>query len=136
MLGSYRVSKPLERILLVEDDLDISMIAQIALANVGGFKVHSCDNGMQALEDAPGFAPDLILLDVMMPKMDGPTTMMKLKELPALADVPVIFVTAKAQPHEQEKYLNMGVKAVIPKPFNPMTLASSIQQIWDQLGEA
>ncbi|TNE46435.1 MAG: response regulator [Deltaproteobacteria bacterium] len=123
----------LRRILLVEDDEDIKTIAEFALTNLGGFVVRSCGNGKEALEQAPVFQPDLILLDVMMPLMDGPTTAMALMNIPELARVPVVFVTAKAQPHEKKAYLEMGVKAVIPKPFDPLALAQQVQTIWDQL---
>ena len=121
---------PLTRILMVEDEPDIRMIARLALENVGGFTVRVASSGADALKEAPGFAPDLILLDVMMPGMDGPTTLKALRATPALAATPVVFVTAKVQPAEVAHYRSMGALDVIAKPFDPMTLAETIRQVW------
>lgn len=92
----------LQRILYVEDDSDIQAVAKLALEVVGGFSVKVCASGEQALAEAVAFDPQLILLDVMMPGMDGPSTLKGLRELPELAHVPVAFMTAKAQPQEIE----------------------------------
>src|SRR5687767_3643058 len=95
---------PLNRILYVEDDADIQEIASMALTAIGGFTLEACSSGAAAVSAAPAFAPDLILLDVMMPNMDGPTTLQELRRLPQTADTPVIFMTAKVQPHEVARY--------------------------------
>jgi CheY-like chemotaxis protein len=126
------VKRPLERVLLVEDDDDIRNVGTFALERVGGFRVRACAGGAEALAGAPGFAPDLILLDVMMPGMDGPTTFRGLRELPAVAEVPIVFMTAKVQPKEVAQYRDMGATDVIAKPFDPMTLAATLREIWNR----
>lgn len=122
--------RPLQRILLVEDDPDIQAVGQLALEAVGGFTVQLCSSGNAALEQAPTFAPDLILLDVMMPGMDGMTTFTALRQNPLTATVPVIFMTAKVQVHEVAHYKELGALGVISKPFDPMTLSNLILEIW------
>ncbi|MEI6046629.1 MAG: response regulator [Chloroflexota bacterium] len=122
----------LNRILVVEDEPDIQVIAKLALEAVGGFTVELCNSGAEALKKAPLFTPDLILLDVMMPGMDGPSTFKKLRELPQITTTPVIFMTAKVQPHEVIQYREMGALDVIAKPFDPMTLSDTIRNIWKQ----
>ena len=121
----------LTRVLYVEDEPDIQMVARLALEAVGGFTVEICSSGKEALERAPVFQPQLILLDVMMPVMDGPTTLKSLRGLAQFADTPVVFMTAKAQPSEIAGYKNLGALDVIPKPFDPMKLSSQVQAIWE-----
>lgn len=120
----------LTRILYVEDEPDIQTVARLALETLGGFMVAICGSGQEALDRAPDFQPQLILLDVMMPVMDGPTTLKMLRALPAFASSPVIFMTAKVQPSEIAHYLELGAVDVIPKPFDPMTLSSQVELIW------
>lgn len=115
---------------MVEDEPDIQAVARIALEMVGGLEVRACDSGMDALIVAPQYNPDLILLDMMMPGMDGITTLKKLRELEGLQHTPVMFMTAKVQKQEVENYLDLGAIAVIAKPFNPMTLAGDIRDLW------
>ena len=124
----------LKRILYVEDEADIREVAKLALEAVGGFEVEVCDGGERALSVAPGFTPDLILLDVMMPGMDGPTTLTALRALPQTAKTPIIFMTAKVQKTEIDYYKKLGAIDVIPKPFDPMTLAQSVRDIWSRHG--
>ena len=121
----------LERILFVEDDRDIQTVARIALEDVGGFVVKICDSGAAALDAAPGFGPDLIVLDVMMPGMDGPSTLEALRSMPGLASTPVVFMTAKTMRTEVEHYKELGALEVIPKPFDPMTLSDQLRAIWN-----
>ncbi|NTU79820.1 MAG: response regulator [Chloroflexales bacterium] len=121
---------PLTRILFVEDDPDIQAVGQLALEVVGGFQVAVCSSGAEALVVAPSFAPDLVLLDVMMPVMDGPETLKQLRTVAATQSTPVVFMTAKVQRHEITHYLGLGAVNVIAKPFDPMTLASAITEIW------
>ena len=116
----------------VEDQPDIQMVAKVALEAVGGFEVLICSGGEEALEKVIAFNPDLILLDVMMPGMDGPTTKTELGKLPETANIPVIFMTAKIQPNEVAEYKKTGALDVIPKPFDPMTLSDQIREIWTQ----
>ena len=120
----------LERILYVEDEPDIQAVAKLALESVGGFILHVCSSGQQAIDEAAEFGPQLILLDVMMPGMDGPTTMQELRKLPSLANVPVVFMTAKVQINEVAEYMEMGAQDVIAKPFDPMTLSDAVRSIW------
>jgi CheY-like chemotaxis protein len=122
--------RPLRRILLVEDDPDVQVVTEFALSSVGGFSVEVCGTAREALDRVEGFAPDLILLDVMMAGMDGPSTLHALRQLPATADIPVVFMTAKVQPHEIARYRELGSLAVISKPFDPATLADRLQAIW------
>lgn len=121
----------LERILMVEDDLDIQTVARLSLEAVGGYTVATCSNGREALRIVSSFAPDLVLLDVMMPDMDGPTVLQQLHADSATQHLPVVFMTAKAQAHEIAAYLEMGAIAVISKPFDPMILPSTLAQIWE-----
>lgn len=120
----------LQRILYVEDDNDIQVIAQFALEELGGYTVAACPSGREALARAGAFAPQLLLLDVMMPEMDGPTTLAELRKLPGLAEVPAVFMTAKVQKQEVEDYKALGVLDVIAKPFDPMQLPTQIATLW------
>ena len=120
----------LNRVLLVEDDPDIQQVARITLEAVGGFEVEVCDDGQQALDKAPVFQPDLILLDVMMPGMDGPTTLGELRSRAETEKTPVVFMTAKVQPQDVQRYLGLGAVDVIAKPFDPMKLCERVQEIW------
>ena len=122
----------LSRILYVEDEPDIQAVTKLALEEIGGFTLEVCGNGDEALAKGVAFAPDLLLLDVMMPGMDGPTTLKALREIPELANVPAIFMTAKVQPHEVEEYKDLGAIDVIAKPFDPMTLSENLRDIWNR----
>ena len=124
--------KPLKRILYVEDDQDIQTVTRFALEEVGGFQVEVASSGPEAIKTAPNFRPQLILLDVMMPGMDGTTTFKELRRLPGVVGVPMIFITAKAQAHEVAKYRELGAQDVIVKPYDPLTLSSEVQRIWDR----
>jgi len=121
----------MERILHVDDEPDIREVSQMALEAVGGFKVTSAASGMEALRQVGDCRPELILLDVMMPGMDGPATLQALRRNPASAGIPIIFMTAKVQQHEVDHYLALGAIGVIPKPFDPMCLADQIQKIYE-----
>jgi len=120
----------LEKILLVEDDPDIQEVAVMALEDFGEYTVTACSSGEEALDKTPEFSPDMILLDVMMPGMDGPTTLGKLRQKAETADIPVAFLTARTQPHEVEQYKSLGAIDVIKKPFDPVELCATIEQIW------
>ncbi|HUU24077.1 MAG TPA: response regulator [Methyloceanibacter sp.] len=123
------MSEKLERLTYVEDDPDIRSIAEFALRDIGGFTVDVCGSGPEAIERSPDFNPDLIILDVMMPGMDGIETFRRLREIPKLAKTPVIFMTAKAMKHEIDRYMALGAEEVIPKPFDPLILAERIGEI-------
>lgn len=120
----------LKRILYVEDEPDIRAVAEIALETVAGFTLLTCSSGEEALAKAVEFAPDLLLLDVMMPNMDGPSTLQELRKLPEFSNTPVMFMTAKVQPQEVEHFKSLGAIEVIPKPFDPMTLGEQIKVAW------
>lgn len=122
----------LERILCVEDEADIQAVIQVALEMVGGFQVKLCDTGQAALDAVVPFGAELILLDVMMPGMDGPSTLRALRARPETAAIPVIFMTARVQPVEVAEFMVLGALAVIAKPFDPMTLAREIEALWQQ----
>ena len=126
------MSKQLERILYVEDEPDIQAVARIALESVGGFVVEICSSGNEALKKVDGFNPDLLLLDVMMPDMDGVSTLREIRKLPNYTRTPAMFMTAKVQPQEVEQLLKQGAIDVIPKPFDPMTLAENIKSLWNK----
>ncbi|MDH4120448.1 MAG: response regulator [Deltaproteobacteria bacterium] len=120
----------LKKIMLVEDEPDIQTVARISLEQLGGFTLRVCSGGEEALNTIPGFLPDLILLDVMMPGMDGPHTLKALRENPATSSIPVIFMTAKVQPADVSHYRSLGAVGIIPKPFDPMTLSQTVGDIW------
>jgi CheY-like chemotaxis protein len=117
-----------KRILIVDDEDDIREVAALSLETVGGYEVLTADSGATALEMARAEQPDAILLDVMMPDMDGPTTFQKLHAQESTAEIPVVFLTAKVQPSERERFASLGAKAVLSKPFDPLTLASEVAQ--------
>lgn len=122
--------KELKNILYAEDENDIRAIAQIALEDLGGFNVKYCTNGEEVIDAAPEFAADLLLFDVMMPGMDGPSALGEIRKLENYADVPAIFMTAKIQTAEVEHYKSLGVIEVIAKPFDPISLAETIKKAW------
>jgi len=122
--------QPLERILYAEDEPDIQQVASLALEIVGGFTLKTCSSGLEALSEVEAFEPQLLLFDVMMPDMDGPTALAQIREMETCKSIPAIFMTAKVQPAEVQAYLDLGAVDVIAKPFDPMTLATQIQDIW------
>jgi DNA-binding response OmpR family regulator len=115
------------RILHVEDEPDIREVVEVSLGLDPEFVTRSCGSGREALALAADWPPDIILLDVMMPGMDGPATLVKLQDNTKTADIPVVFMTARAQTREIELFRSLGAAGVIPKPFDPMTLAASVR---------
>ena len=121
----------IKNVLYLEDDVDIQTVAQIALEAMGGFTLVACSSGKEAIGAVmSGFCPDLLLFDVMLPEMDGPTTLDNLRQLPSTSNTPVIFMTAKVQASEVAYYKSLGAIGVIAKPFDPMMLASQVEDIW------
>jgi len=123
----------LTKVLYAEDEADIREIATLALETIGELETATCESGVSVIDLAMEFQPQLILLDVMMPDMDGPTTLQALRAHPQLSHIPVIFLTAKILPDEITRFKALGAIDVISKPFDPMTLAEKIEQIWAQL---
>ncbi|MFZ0559786.1 MAG: response regulator [Methylovirgula sp.] len=117
----------LTRILHVDDEPDIREVVEASLALDPDFTVQSCGSGDAAIAVAADWRPNMILLDVMMPAMDGPTTLAHLRDNPHTSDIPVVFMTARAQTKELEKFRALGAEGIIAKPFDPMTLAASVR---------
>jgi CheY-like chemotaxis protein len=119
------------RILIIDDEDDIRQVAAMSLETVAGWDVVTASSGPQGIRRAQAEQPDAILLDVMMPGMDGPSTFLELRKGRETADIPVILLTAKVQGADQKRFANLGVSGVLFKPFDPMTLA---QQMSETLG--
>lgn len=117
------------RILYVDDDADIRTVAVMSLQLQPSFDVRECSGGALAVPMARDWQPDVVLLDVMMPGMDGPMTRAALRDEPATAGIPVIFVTARIQSAELERLLGLGVTGIIAKPFDPMSLAQQVSTL-------
>jgi len=124
--------RELKRILHVEDVPSIQVITRIALERLGGFEVLCCPSGQAALEQVEAFAPQLILLDVMLPQMDGVELLRQLAERIDLSDVPVVFLTGNLQFEEHDELSRLGMRAVLHKPFDPLQLADRLRTIWEE----
>jgi CheY-like chemotaxis protein len=122
---------PVRRILIIDDEDDIREVAALSLESVAGWQVTTASSGAEGMRIATTELPDAILMDVMMPAMDGPTTFREMQKLPELASIPVILLTAKVQGVDQRRFAGLGVTAVLFKPFDPLTLA---EQMADALG--
>jgi CheY-like chemotaxis protein len=114
-------------VLIIDDEADIRRVAHLSLARIGGMDVLDASSGIEGAAKAAAEAPDAILLDVMMPGLDGPATLHALRADPRTADIPVVFLTAKAMPDEVARLLAMGVRGVLNKPFDPMTLPEQLR---------
>jgi len=119
------------RILYVDDDADIREVAQMSLELDPALEVRTCASGPEAIEAAAEWRPDLILLDVMMPGMDGPTVFARLREQLDTAAIPVVFITARTRSQEVEGFRELGARGVIAKPFDPMSLAEQVRGLLD-----
>jgi CheY-like chemotaxis protein len=122
--------RPLNRILLVDDDVDILAAATLALDRVGHYTVQPCASAREALEHASSFRPDLILLDVMMPDIDGFGAVRALRQIEATAETAVVFMTTMVQQHEMAQYQELGCLGVVPKPFDPTALPQILERMW------
>ncbi len=123
----------LRTVLYVDDEPDIREIVELALGLVEGLNVEVCESGERALQRLPDITPDLVLLDVMMPGTDGPMTLQRMRADPRFANIPVVFVTAKAMPAEVARFRELGAVAVIAKPFDPLQFGQQIVAIWEGL---
>lgn len=114
------------KVLIIDDEDDIREVAALSLESVAGWDVVTANSGLQGLARAMEHQPDAILLDVMMPGMDGPSTFRELRKHPATAKIPVLLLTAKVQSSDQRRFADLGVEAVLFKPFDPLTLSDQI----------
>ena len=114
------------RILIIDDEDDIREVAALSLETVAGWEVETASSGALGLARAIEYQPDAVLLDVMMPGMDGPTTFRELRKNPATQKIPVLLLTAKVQSTDQRRFADLGVEAILFKPFDPLTLSSQI----------
>lgn len=118
------------KVLYVDDDPDIREVAALSLELDGDIEVRTADGGLEALRALDeGFEPDVIMLDVMMPGMDGPSTLKEIRGRPRLERTPVVFITARTMASEHAEYLAQGLKGVMVKPFDPMTLAMRLRDL-------
>jgi CheY-like chemotaxis protein len=117
------------RILIIDDEDDIRQVAALSLETIAGWDVIVANSGAQGILRAEEHQPDAILLDVMMPGMDGPTTFRELRKNPATAKIPVLLLTAKVQGPDQRRFADLGVEAVLLKPFDPLTLAAQMSKV-------
>ena len=117
------------RILIIDDEDDIRQVAAMSLEAVAGWDVLLANSGRQGIERASADQPEAILLDVMMPEMDGPTTLLRLKANRSTAHISVLLLTAKVQSSDQRRFADLGVEAILLKPFDPLTLSTQIASI-------
>ena len=125
--------RPLIRICYVEDDEDIQRIVRMSLERVGKMTVEIVTDPLQAIGVMTAFKPDLVMLDWMMPKMDGPTLFRQMQLRPETKALPVVFITAKASQHDLEELLKLGAAGAISKPFSPRDLPDQLRAIWAKL---
>jgi two-component system OmpR family response regulator len=125
--------RPLNRICYVEDDEDIQRIVRMSLERVGKMTVEVVGDPMAAIAAITAFKPDLVMLDWMMPGMDGPTLFRKMKTLPEVSALPVVFITAKATSRDMEELMSLGAAGTISKPFSPKDLPDQLRAIWAKL---
>jgi two-component system, OmpR family, response regulator len=124
------MSSQLRHILCVDDEEDILEITKLSLESIGGFQVTCNRGGAGIVSTVERVRPDLILLDVMMADVDGPSTLKAIRCAPHLVNIPVVFLTARANPSEVREYLNLGATGVLTKPFDPMAISEQILKIW------
>ena len=129
------MSKKLQSILYVEDDLHVRTTAKLVMEVIGKFDVRECSSGREALHAARDFHPDLILLDVLMPELDGVNTLAMLRRMPHLTHVPALFVTGYTSEDDIARYMNAGAMGVIPKPVVPLRLTGQLHAWWDKHAE-
>ena len=118
----------MHRILIIDDEDDIREVAALSLEATAGWDVITASSGREGIETAAREKPEAILMDVMMPEMDGPTTFKQMQSNPATAGIPVVLLTAKVQGVDQRRFAGLGVAAVLFKPFDPLTLATQISE--------
>ena len=125
--------RPLNRICYVEDDEDIQRIVRMSLERVGKMTVAVVSDPTQAIQAFAEFQPDLVMLDWMMPVLDGPALFRQMKLRPETSDLPVVFITARASPRDLEELQSLGAAGTISKPFSPKDLPDQLRAIWAKL---
>ncbi len=130
------MNRPLKKIMLVEDDPDIRLITRLSLEVGGGYEVRVCASGAEAVRSAAAYAPDLILLDMTMPGMDGLAIMDALRKLPETAATPMVFFTANTQDQVRQDLLRRGALGVVIKPVEPNALVEQIRALWQRFRSA
>jgi two-component system, OmpR family, response regulator len=125
--------RPLNRICYVEDDEDIQRIVRMSLERVGKMTVEVVSDPTQAMQAFDAFKPDLVMLDWMMPVMDGPELFRQMKTRPETSALPVVFITARASPRDLEELRALGAAGTISKPFSPRDLPEQLREIWAKL---
>jgi CheY-like chemotaxis protein len=116
----------MRRILIIDDEDDIREVAALSLESIAGWSVTTASSGAAGIQAAIAGQPDAILMDVMMPSMDGPTTVKEMQAIPSIAHIPVVLLTAKVQGIDQRRFAGLGVAGVLTKPFDPITLADEM----------
>lgn len=124
------MGKPLKNILVIDDDEEMQEAARLGLEMLGGFEVHTCGDGEEGIRMAASLQPDLLLLDSVMPGMDGPSMLRQMREREELSEIPVIFVTSMSHDRERREFETMGALGVIEKPFDPKGLPDRVRSIW------
>jgi DNA-binding response OmpR family regulator len=122
--------RQLRKIMCVEDDTDIRSILDWSLSKLGGYEVCLCDSGEAAMSQVKSFVPDMLLLDVMMPGLSGPQTLLAMRDQNLLTDTAVLFLTAKSMRDELDSLMKLNVNGIIIKPFDPMKLPVQIRAYW------
>lgn len=122
----------LNRILHVDDEPDIREIVRLSLEMVGGFEILQVASGHEALEKVEAFAPDMVILDVMMPGLDGEQTFTQMRQIEGFSTTPIVFMTARASGSDSETLHRLGAADVLVKPFDPMALPDQIREIWSR----
>jgi CheY-like chemotaxis protein len=128
----------MRRILIIDDEDDIREVAALSLEATAGWEILTANSGVKGIEVAVAEQPDAILMDVMMPEVDGPTTFRNMQQNPAISSIPVLLLTAKVQGVDQRRFAGLGVAAVLFKPFDPLTLADQISEVlgWSKNGHS
>jgi two-component system, OmpR family, response regulator len=129
-------TQDLRSVLYVDDDPDVCTVVEATLSALGDLAVRTANSGQTAMDLACEVQPDLILMDVMMPGLDGPSTLKLMRDCAPLAAIPIIFLTAKVMPTEITEFLNLGAIGVIRKPFDPMMLCRDIRALWERTGRS
>jgi two-component system, OmpR family, response regulator len=129
-------NRKFQSVLYVDDDPDICEVVGSTLSLIAGLKVDTVSSGELAIDAAYELRPDLILMDVMMPGLDGPSTFKRMRASPLISDIPVIFLTAKVLPTEVAQFLQLGAIGVISKPFDPLKLCDEVYALWQSVDPA